>query len=340
VTKSLIPTGWFQVGWSADLKPGDIKPLHYFGRDLVCYRGNDSGAVIVLDAYCPHLGAHLGYPFDNEVPGGGKRDTVEGDNIRCPWHQWLWTPQGRCAEVPYSERPFRGLGPQPWHVRDVNGFILVWFDALGREPSWEPPVIPELQPDCDHYPIHPWAVRDFRNLNMRAQNVVENSADFSHLRYVHRHTGEIFVLGVETEGPFFSTKISTVFKTPEGDVTGTIQPFGWGVGLLHIRLCGIHDITHIANATPIDGETTDWFTAVAVKRFPGEEEPPARAHAILQAEHREAQRDIHIWTHARWVDRPPFPREEAEGFRALRTWADQFYPELPEDAPAPVAAVI
>jgi phenylpropionate dioxygenase-like ring-hydroxylating dioxygenase large terminal subunit len=39
-----------------------VEPRHYFGRELVLYR-SASGEVSVVDAYCPHLGAHLG-------PGG------------------------------------------------------------------------------------------------------------------------------------------------------------------------------------------------------------------------------------------------------------------------------
>ena len=34
-----IPNGWFQVEWSHELKAGDVKPLKYFGKDLVLFRG-------------------------------------------------------------------------------------------------------------------------------------------------------------------------------------------------------------------------------------------------------------------------------------------------------------
>ena len=44
-----------------------------------------------MDAYCPHLGAHLGH--------GGR---VEGGAVRCPFHAWLWGGDGRCLEVPYA----------------------------------------------------------------------------------------------------------------------------------------------------------------------------------------------------------------------------------------------
>ena len=56
-----IPFGWYQVGYPDDVDPGQARPLHYFGRDLVIWRDEDAGAFHVNDAYCPHLDAHLGH---------------------------------------------------------------------------------------------------------------------------------------------------------------------------------------------------------------------------------------------------------------------------------------
>ena len=97
-----IPSGWFQVGWSEELaEPGAdvIKRMRYFGRDLVMYRAA-SGQVVVLDAYCPHMGAHLGY--------GG---TVCGNAIQCPYHGWQWGPAGENVQIPYSAK----CSPADWN---------------------------------------------------------------------------------------------------------------------------------------------------------------------------------------------------------------------------------
>jgi phenylpropionate dioxygenase-like ring-hydroxylating dioxygenase large terminal subunit len=334
---SALPTGWFQVEWSADLKPGQIKPLRYFGHDMVLYRGLATGRAVVLDAYCPHLGAHLGYQLD-AVDGDTGDCGVDGDNILCPWHKWSWDPQGENVDIPYSERRFRGKGPDPWHVREINGTILVWHDVLGRAPTWEPPVLPECEEGGDFYPIHPWSIKDWKRVSVRPQQIMENSADFAHLNYVHRHYGQITLHKVDTDGPYFSTDVTTTFDTPRGKIPGRIRPAAWGVGLLSVRLSGIHDIVHIANTTPVDDDTSDWFTALAVRRISGDDEPPKFARALLAGEHREAERDLHIWSHAKWVDRPPFPREEAPGYRELRKWAAQFYPTIENGEPGkPIA---
>jgi phenylpropionate dioxygenase-like ring-hydroxylating dioxygenase large terminal subunit len=36
------PKGWFQVAYSREVDAGQVIGLHYFGRRLICYRG-DSG---------------------------------------------------------------------------------------------------------------------------------------------------------------------------------------------------------------------------------------------------------------------------------------------------------
>ncbi|MBW1761836.1 MAG: Rieske (2Fe-2S) protein [Deltaproteobacteria bacterium] len=48
-----IPNGWFQIAASDEIKPGDVKPLKYFDKDLVIWRSED-GELSVLDAFCPH----------------------------------------------------------------------------------------------------------------------------------------------------------------------------------------------------------------------------------------------------------------------------------------------
>lgn len=55
-----IPYGWYALEHCNSLAVGDAKPVHYFGRELVLFRTLE-GTATLLDAYCPHLGAHLGH---------------------------------------------------------------------------------------------------------------------------------------------------------------------------------------------------------------------------------------------------------------------------------------
>ena len=46
-----FPRGWFVVAWSNELTGDEVKPLRYFGQDLVLFR-NNQGEPAILDAYC------------------------------------------------------------------------------------------------------------------------------------------------------------------------------------------------------------------------------------------------------------------------------------------------
>ena len=116
------PRGWFQVGYADELAPGDVVPLKYFGVELVMFRTED-GQVSVLDAFCPHMGAHLGH--------GGK---VEGDGIVCPFHAWKFNGAGKCTEVPYAQHLPRKANITAWPVIERNGIMMVWHDIDGKEP--------------------------------------------------------------------------------------------------------------------------------------------------------------------------------------------------------------
>src|SRR5690242_16476858 len=54
-----LPNSWFFVCTSADLPRGALRSLRFCGHDVVAFRGED-GKARVVEAYCPHLGAHLG----------------------------------------------------------------------------------------------------------------------------------------------------------------------------------------------------------------------------------------------------------------------------------------
>ena len=82
------PNGWLPILESSVLKKSQILPIFAFGNDLVAFRST-AGKVTVLDAYCPHLGAHLGY--------GGR---VINDTVNCPFHGWVFNQSGDCVHIP------------------------------------------------------------------------------------------------------------------------------------------------------------------------------------------------------------------------------------------------
>ncbi len=137
-----FPTGWFQVGWSEEFPVGEAKALSYFGEEQVAFRG-ESGKLNIFDAFCPHLGGHLGH--------GG---IVRGESIVCPFHGWRFDSSGANVEIPYSSDCSR-RSLTPWEVRENSGAVFVWHHPDRSAPSWElpNPVVDEWAESSFHQPF-------------------------------------------------------------------------------------------------------------------------------------------------------------------------------------------
>jgi 3-ketosteroid 9alpha-monooxygenase subunit A len=310
------PSGWFQIGWSHEYEPGQVRPLRYFGEDLVAYR-TAAGQLIVATAYCPHFGAHLGY-------GGA----VEGECLRCPFHGWTWGPDGHNVAIPYSSRVNRSTVLRQHVIREQSGLILLWHDADGAPPSWEPPAVPELAGGPGFYPAFPGGVRGWLGVRLYPQLVLENNADFAHFRFVHGWEEMPMVHIVEASSERFHACYTGTVVTRRGDTSVTIDSTSYGVGLTLARLTGFRDTVNLTAVTPADGEHSDVLLSVAVQRLSGDgDEMPSVVDSIRNAQLVTAfQQDIPIWEHQQYNLHPPFPKEEAAHFVALRRWSEQFYP--------------
>lgn len=320
-TLSMKPTGWFQIGWSAEFQPGDVRPLRYFGEDLVAYRGR-SGSLVVLDGHCPHLGAHLGY--------GGQ---VQGEDIQCPFHGWQWGPDGRNTCIPYQDRTSKARRARAWPTVEHNGVVYLWHDLEGREPTCEVPELFGLFPDAGaaaHYPDpYPEGTMHAEGLRLHPQFVAENGVDYAHFKYVHRAQEAPEILSREVDEWTFRTTMSLRFTIRgEGQETTTIlgglRAHLVGLGLSYAYAWGSGGVCSLTAATPVDDEVSDLrFTAwVDTSDDPDE--------ALLERRRRSAiaqvKADLNIWEHQRYTEPPVLATAEAAGFKEIRAWARGFYP--------------
>lgn len=310
------PTGWFQVAWSAELPAGAVKPLRCFGEDLVLYRG-ESGTLAVLDAHCPHLGADLGH--------GG---CVAGDDITCPFHGWQWSAAGENTCIPYSATVNRRQKLRVWPVREVDGLVVVWHDAAGAPPAWEPPDIASFVPGfdpADFWPVHPYGGHTFPDVLAFPQFVAENIVDAAHFRYVHSARSISTIVRHEADGHCFY--VDHRFESSRSAEL-RIRTAGLGLMLGVFYSDGQVAFLEIQATTPIAGDRSDLRGSVWARRPAGAGDTPDDATALIIArQHEELGKDIPIWERIRYVEHAPFAPEEARPQRALRKWAAQFYPE-------------
>ena len=57
------PTGWYVLAKSDEIKKLTLQTKKFAGKDIVIFR-TKSGKLGVVDAYCPHMGAHFGFGGD------------------------------------------------------------------------------------------------------------------------------------------------------------------------------------------------------------------------------------------------------------------------------------
>ena len=316
---TMRPTGWFQVAWSADIAVGEVVPLHYFGRDLVAYRGQDA-RVSVLDAHCQHLGANLAY--------GG---CVVKDGIQCPFHGWVWSGDGRNVRIPYQTRPNRGRRIRSYPVTELNESVYIWHDQANREPLWH---IPDALRTLGHHVAsrgyHDFGAdcrTRFDKVSVHPQIIAENAVDPHHFRFVHHTPISPTVLREFTDSTTWSAKVGFGKRWADGvdrpdDTLNTIEILWSGIGVSfngeHTRE-GIRVVSICA--TPVDDTTSDIFAGYWIDR------ETADFAGRLAAAKLALPQDIQIWDHQRYTDPPGLATSEAAGFKNLRAWARSFYPE-------------
>ncbi|MEH2290405.1 aromatic ring-hydroxylating dioxygenase subunit alpha [Nostoc sp.] len=161
--------GWYWVTPSQNLRAGEVKPVTILGKELVIYRGKDK-RVVTLDAYCPHMGAHL---------AEGK---IEGNALRCFFHHWKFDAEGMCIDIPCLDVP-PSVKLQTWPTAEKYGMIWVWTGEIPQQPL---PFVPELeQKECDV------AIHSHFLMNCHPNVVMINAIDGQHLNTVHQLPLEI-----------------------------------------------------------------------------------------------------------------------------------------------------
>lgn len=301
-----LPNGWFQVAYSDELPAGTLHRLHYFDRELVAFRGED-GRAHVLDAHCPHLGAHLGH--------GGK---VVGNAIQCPFHHWQFDGDGRCAHIPYAKRVPPRAKLHAWPVSEKNGLLLVHFHKDAAAPSFEIPEVPEYTSEewSDYYR------RDFV-VRSQAQELAENTVDPAHFRYVHR-TAELPEARAWAEG--HELRVQMQYPIGEGDHLQhgeiDITTYGFGFGVTRFR--GIVDTTLVVTGTAIDAEHVHNRLSFMVRKLDDAAATERLGEAFVGEIVRQFEEDRPIWENKVYWDQPVLCDGDGP-ITVLRKWAAQFY---------------
>jgi phenylpropionate dioxygenase-like ring-hydroxylating dioxygenase large terminal subunit len=317
--KQPIPFGWYALEYSDQLASGEVKPLSYLNRELVLFR-TESGEAKVLDAYCPHLGAHLGY--------GGE---VKGEFLACPFHGWQFDGQGVCRAVPYA----KNMPPRIEDKQTVSSFptvernkmIWVWYHPQGTAPSFEVEEVPEFESDeYTNLDTYDWTIDTI------IQEAGENGADVAHFMFVHSAT-EMPVGDVTMDGVRRITEIKN--KVPRINERGELSESDDDWEFIYVNSVNIgpgQTIQHISRAfevvmmgtiTPIDEQSIHLrfnFTLPRAQTDLNQVFADATRNNIVRG----VEQDIPIWNHKRYVEDPILCDGDGP-IAKYRKWFSQFY---------------
>ncbi|CAA0120988.1 3-ketosteroid-9-alpha-monooxygenase, oxygenase component [BD1-7 clade bacterium] len=322
-----MPYGWFHVSYSDELQSGQAKPIHYFGKEMVLFR-TESGEVSCLDAYCPHMGAHLGHGIHEFMGKGGE---VSGEDIVCPFHGWKFNTEGFCTDVPYAKNiPPKVKDNQcipKYHVCERNQSIFVWYHPDSSvEPLWDVESIEEAQFDNEE-----WGEIEnhCKKIRTHIQDIAENGADPAHFMYVH---GTAHIPDVQdAEFGKYSRRVELTSKmnTPRGLVDGKIAFCNFGAGQTVTYFSGICDTVLLGLITPIDQEYVEVNFGFIQKKVDGKV-PTGGVNAAIKADIlKQLDEDTPIWENK--IYRPlPILCDGDGPIAKFRRWYATYYADYDE----------
>jgi choline monooxygenase len=182
--EAVLFKNWSGLATASDVPAvGDAVPLDFLGMPLLVLR-DKSGKVRVFQNTCRHRGMIL-------VDAPRK---IEGA-IRCPYHSWCYSTEGRLVSTPHVGGP--GLNVHPGIDRDLLGLIeirshvwmdVVWINISGTAPPFERANADLIARWAEFAkPLHHGGAdsRFQLSVNCNWKLAVENYCESYHLPWVH-----------------------------------------------------------------------------------------------------------------------------------------------------------
>ncbi|MFF9499998.1 Rieske 2Fe-2S domain-containing protein [Streptomyces sp. NPDC014656] len=318
--------GWHCLGLADAFKDGEPHEIEAFGTKLVVFRGRDDGALHVLDAYCPHMGGNLAH------------GTVKGDAVACPFHDWRWSGDGRCAGIPYARRVPPRARTRSWTTLERNRQLFVWHDPEGNPPP-DDVTLPEIEgvhgPDAGEWSDWTWKTARVDGSNCR--EIVDNVVDMAHFFYVHYAFPTYFK-------NVFDGHVATQYmeSAPRGDMDlGNLSSplrsdasyHGPSYMIDHVWTevaPGVEmEMVLINSHYPVSPDSFVLQYGAIVKKLPGmtDQEAAEAARSLIGGLETGFEQDIEIWRNKTRIDNPLLTEEDGPVYQ-LRRWYEQFYVDV------------
>jgi 3-ketosteroid 9alpha-monooxygenase subunit A len=320
--------GWHCLGLIGEFDDGKPHSVEAFGTKLVVWAGepNEDGSpkMNILDAYCRHMGGDLSDGF------------VKDGNIACPFHDWRWKGNGRCAGVPYAKHAPKLAKTRSWPTMVRNGQLFVYNDPEGNPPP-ENCVIPEVpEYESDEWTDWTWNRIVIEGSNCR--EIIDNVVDMAHFFYVHYALPDYFknVFEGETAAQYMNShgrpdvKIGGKYGDTKLESVAAYYGPSYMLNPMTQTYSGYRIDTLLTNCHyPIDSNSFVLMFGVMAKKPEGlsDEHVAAMVEKISKGVEIGFLQDVAIWKRKSRIDNPLLVEEDGPVYQ-LRRWYEQFYVDV------------
>lgn len=175
---TLFRSYWLPVAHPVQLERRNPMPLEVLGENLALFRDGSGQLGLTVDR-CAHRGTSLSSGSERLRTAG----RIEKCGIRCPYHGWVYGPDGQCLEQPGEPRNSRfheKVKIRAYPVQEKYGLIWAY---LGEGP---PPAVPPIDAAArtDGYRVNTLSVWP-----CNFYQICENMVDPVHVSILHAETG-------------------------------------------------------------------------------------------------------------------------------------------------------
>jgi phthalate 4,5-dioxygenase oxygenase subunit len=166
---------WQPVALTEEMQAPDSPPVrvNIMGQELVAFRDTE-GQVAVLDARCPHRGAHLFFGRNEEC------------GIRCVYHGWKFDRTGRAVALPNvapNSNLHKTVRIKSYPAREFGEMVWAYLGPdAAKLPGGKLPELPQLE-----FALLP-ATNRFVTKQLFECNwaqIIEGDLDTAHFSFLH-----------------------------------------------------------------------------------------------------------------------------------------------------------
>ncbi len=166
--KNFVTNAWYIAAWSEELAD---RPLgrKLFNLPVVLFR-SETGTAAAIWGLCPHRHFPL------------SEGQIVGDSIICPYHGFRVNGQGYCTHVPAQKQLPSAPVSRTFPIIERDGIVWIWPGDRDRAGATQPPAMRDFGFGVPGWQFQP---NGLTYVKARAQLVIDNLMDLSHVAYLH-----------------------------------------------------------------------------------------------------------------------------------------------------------